>query len=61
MEESLGVNGRQLFVRVDCNLGEWEHVLLVQCFISLHNTFYGRSCNFHNGLIKWFCILLKKE
>ena len=32
-EECLGVNGRQLPVRVDCNLEEWEHVLLVQCFI----------------------------
>ena len=33
MEECLAVNGRQLFVRVDCNLEEWEHVLSVQCFI----------------------------
>jgi len=32
MEECLGVNGRQLFVPVDCNLEEWEHALLVQCF-----------------------------
>ena len=32
-EERLGVNGRQLLVRVDCNLEEREHVLLVQCFI----------------------------
>ena len=33
MEECLGVNGRQLFVRVDCHtLEEQKHVLLVQCF-----------------------------
>ena len=32
-EECLGVKGRQLFVRVDCNLEEWEQVLLLQCFI----------------------------
>ena len=25
MEECLGLNGKQLFVRVDCNLEEWEH------------------------------------
>ena len=33
MEECLGVNGRQLLVRVDFNLEECENVLLVQCFI----------------------------
>ena len=33
MEECLGVNGRQMFVRVDCNFEEWEQVLLVLCFI----------------------------
>ena len=33
MEECLGMNGRQLFVRVDYNLDEWEYGSLVQCFI----------------------------
>ena len=33
MEECLGVNGRQLFVRVDCNLEERKYALLVQCHI----------------------------
>ena len=32
--------GRQLFVRVDCNLEEREHALLVQCFIICHQTCY---------------------
>ena len=30
MEACLGVNGRQLFGQVDCNLEEREHELLVQ-------------------------------
>ena len=25
--------------------------------VLLHNAFYGRPCNFHNGLIKLSCIL----
>ena len=29
----MDVNRRQLFVKVDCNLEEIEHVLLTQCFI----------------------------
>ena len=56
MEECLGVNGRQLFVRVDCNLEEREHVLLVQNVL-LYNIFYGRASNFRNGLIKLSCTL----
>ena len=33
MEECLGVNGRQLSLREDCNLEEREHGSLVQCLI----------------------------
>ena len=34
MEERLGGNGGSLHqVRVDCDLEEGEHALLVQCFI----------------------------
>ena len=33
MEKRLGVNRRLLSVRVDCNLEEWEYVLLVKWFI----------------------------
>ena len=33
MEEYLGENGRQLFVRVHCNLEERENESLVQCVI----------------------------
>ena len=32
MEECLGVNGRRLFVRVDCSSEEWEHALMMHCF-----------------------------
>ena len=31
MEECLGVNGRRLFVPVDCSLEEWEHALMMHC------------------------------
>ena len=72
MLEYLGVSGRQLFVRVDCNLGEGELLLLVQHNITLfflyfytHNItlfflyfyFYGRPCNCGNVLIHLSCIL----
>ena len=56
----LGVNGRQLFVRVDCFfvrvfLEAWEHVLFVQCFIILYVLW--QTCHFRNRLIKLSCIL----
>ena len=56
MEECLGVNGRQLSARVDCNLEEREHVLLVQNVL-LYNIFYGKPCIFSNGLRKLSCNL----
>ena len=31
-------------------------MLLVQCFV-VYNTFYGRPCNFRNGLMKLFSVL----
>ena len=40
MEECLGVNGRQLFSRVDRNLEECEHALFVQCFIIKYLFFF---------------------
>ena len=54
MEECLGVNGRQKFVRLDCNL---EVKTCVGAMLLLYNTLYGRPYNFHNGLIKLSCIL----
>ena len=59
MDECLGVNGRQLLCLLIViwkseNMCYWRNVLFL-----LQNTFYVRSCNFCNGLIKLCCISCK--